>query len=48
MELLSKRPQNIADVKRSFSPQTQALIEGLVDEGRVYISEVAGVVFYRI
>lgn len=47
LELLSKRPQNRSDVKLSFSPQSQALLEGLVREGKVHIHEVAGVEFYR-
>lgn len=47
LELLSKRPQNRSDVKLSFSPQSQALLEGLVRRGKVHIHEVAGVEFYR-
>jgi hypothetical protein len=47
LELLKKRPQNIDDVKRSFSPQAQAFLEELVREEKVYIQEVAGVKFYR-
>lgn len=47
LALLQKRPQSQEDVNHSFSPQSLQGLEELLEEKKVTVSTVAGMVFYR-
>lgn len=48
LNMIDKRPQSFDDVKISFSTKSIKLIDRLVEEGILYIKDVAGVNFYKL
>ncbi len=46
--MIDKRPQSFEDVNISFSKKSIEQIDRLVEDGILYVKDVAGVNFYKL